>query len=300
LRATRCLAVVGAPGQPPQMASEFCAPCVDVSAGGNIVRLIGQVERAMPDALGGFPLEAASSPALKEMGLEAVLGVQLTDPETQAPAGMLIVGYAEPHNWKPNETYFLQSIGDQMLLCVHHTRLRSLVRSIAVADEKTGLLARSSYMDCLLQESQRTRKQGIPLALALLEVDRGPDLLRQQGEGPFERYMEQLGRTVQSVVRQSDLAVKYTSWALAFILPDTPLTGARTLAEKLKRATANLRAPWEGAQVTLSVSIAEAIARQDFDNEDIITDLINRAESGLEEARKRGGNEIVSLEMAKI
>jgi len=300
LRATRCLAVVGAPGQPPQMASEFCAPGVDVSAGGNIVRLIGQVERAMPDALGGFPLEAASSPALKEMGLEAVLGVQLTDPETQAPAGMLIVGYAEPHNWKPNETYFLQSIGDQMLLCVHHTRLRSLVRSIAVADEKTGLLARSSYMDCLLQESQRTRKQGIPLALALLEVDRGPDLLRQQGEGPFERYMEQLGRTVQSVVRQSDLAVKYTSWALAFILPDTPLTGARTLAEKLKRATANLRAPWEGAQVTLSVSIAEAIARQDFDNEDIITDLINRAESGLEEARKRGGNEIVSLEMAKI
>jgi len=183
---------------------------------------------------------------------------------------------------------------------VHHTRLRSLVRSIAVADEKTGLLARSSYMDCLLQESQRTRKQGVPLALALLEVDRGPELLRQQGEAAFERYMEQLGRTVQAIVRQSDLAVKYTSWALAFILPDTPLAGARTLAEKLKKATGNVRAPWDDVQVTLSFAIAEAIARQDFDNEDIVTDLINRAESGLEEARKRGGNEIVSLEMAKV
>jgi diguanylate cyclase (GGDEF)-like protein len=300
LRATRCLAVVGAPGQPPQMASEFCASGVEGSGGGNIVRLIGQIERATPDALGGFPLDAATSPALKEMGLDTVLGVQLTDPETQSPAGMLIAGFAAPHTWKPNETYFLQSIGDQMLLCVHHTRLRSLVRSIAVADEKTGLLARSSYMDCLLQESQRTRKQGVPLALALLQVDGGPDLLRQQGEAPFERYMEQLGRTVQAVVRQSDLAVKYTSWALAFILPDTPLAGARTLAEKLKKATGNLRAPWDGAPVTLSVAIAEAIARQDFDNEDIVTDLINRAESGLEEARKRGGNEIVSLEMAKI
>jgi GGDEF domain-containing protein len=134
----------------------------------------------------------------------------------------------------------------------------------------------------------------------LLEVDRGPDLLRQQGEGPFERYMEQLGKMVQGVVRQSDLAVKYTSWALAFILPDTPLAGARTLAEKLKKATGNMRAPWDGAPVTLSVAIAEAIARQDFDNEDIVTDLINRAETGLEEARKRGGNEIVSLEMAKV
>jgi len=300
LRATRCIAVVGSPGQPPQMASEFCAPGVEGSGGGNIVRLIGQIERAVPDALGGFPLDAATSPTLKEMGLETVLGVQLTDPETQSAAGMLIAGFAAPHTWKPNETYFLQSIGDQMLLCVHHTRLRSLVRSIAVADEKTGLLARSSYIDCLLQESQRTRKQGVPLALALLEVDRGPDLMRQQGEAAFERYMEQLGRTVQAIVRQSDLAVKYTSWALAFILPDTPLSGARTLAEKLKKAAGNLRAPWDGVKVTLSVSIAEAIARQDFDNEDIVTDLINRAESGLEEARTRGGNEIVSLEMAKI
>jgi diguanylate cyclase (GGDEF)-like protein len=299
LRAARCLAVVGAPGQPPQMASEFCASGIEASAGGNIVRLMGQIERAAPDALGGMQLDAAASSALKEMGLETVLGVQLTDPETQAPAGMLIAGFAAPHTWKPNETYFLQSIGDQMLLCVHHTRLRSLVRTMAVADEKTGLLARSSYMDCLLHESQRARKQGLPLALALLEVDGGPDLLRQQGEGPFERYMEQLGRSVQAIVRQTDLAVKYTSWALAFILPDTPLAGARTLAEKLKKATGNLRAPWDGAQVTLSVAIAEAIARQDFDNEDIVTDLINRAEAGLEEARKRGGNEIVSLEMAK-
>ena len=134
-----------------------------------------------------------------------------------------------------------------MLLCVHHTRLRSLVRTLAVADEKTGLLARGSYIDCLLHESQRARTQGVPLALALLQVDGGPDLLRQHGEAPFERYMEQLGSAVQAIVRQTDLAVKYTSWALAFILPDTPLSGARSLAEKLRKAAGGLRPPWDGA-----------------------------------------------------
>jgi diguanylate cyclase (GGDEF)-like protein len=299
LHAARCLAVVGAPGQPPQMASEFCSPGIEPSSGGHIVRLIGQIERATPDSLGGLPLEAAAAPALREMGLETALGVQLTDPETQTPAGMLIAGFAGPHAWKPNETYFLQSIGDQMLLCVHHTRLRSLVRTLAVADEKTGLLARSSYIDCLLHESQRARTQDVPLALALLQVDGGPELLRQQGEATFEHYMEQLGKAVQTIVRQTDLAVKYTSWALAFILPDTPLSGALALAEKLKKAVSVLRPPWDGAQLTTSVSVAEAVARHEFDSEDIVTDLINRAESGLEEARKRGGNEIVCFEMAK-
>jgi diguanylate cyclase (GGDEF)-like protein len=168
-----------------------------------------------------------------------------------------------------------------------------------VADEKTGLLARSSYIDCLLQESQRARTQGLPLALALLQVDGGPDLLRQQGEGPFDRYMEQLGEAVQTIVRQTDLAIKYTSWALAIVLPDTPLSGAQKFAEKLKAAVSGLRPPWDAGAISMSVAIAEAIASKDYDNEDIVTDLINRVESGLEEARKRGGNEIIALELAK-
>ncbi|MGA7794720.1 MAG: tetratricopeptide repeat protein [Candidatus Acidiferrales bacterium] len=299
LRATRCLAVVGPPGQPPQMASEFCASGIEASPGSQIVRLIGQIERATPDSLGGLPLEATAAPILREMGLETSLGVQLTDPETQTPAGMMIVGFAGPHAWKPNETYFLQSIGDQMLMCVHHTRLRTLVRTLAVADEKTGLLARGSYIDCLLHESQRARTQGVPLALALLQIDGGPELLRQQGEGPFDRYMEQLGKSVQAIIRQTDLAIKYTSWALAVVLPDTPLSGAQMFAEKLKKAVGGLRPQWDGGQLTMSFAVAEAITRQDYDSEDIVTDLINRVEAGLEEARKRGGNEIVALEMAK-
>jgi len=182
---------------------------------------------------------------------------------------------------------------------VHHTRLRTLVRTLAVADEKTGLLARGSYIDCLLHESQRARTQGVPLALALLQVDGGPELVRQQGEAPFDRYMEQLGKSVQAIVRQTDLAIKYTSWALAVVLPDTPLAGAQVFAEKLKKAVGGLRPPWDGGHLTMSFAVAEAATRQDYDNEDIVTDLINRVEAGLEEARKRGGNEIVALEMAK-
>jgi diguanylate cyclase (GGDEF)-like protein len=299
LRAARCLAVVGPPGAPPQMASEFCATGVEASSGSQIVRLIGQLEKATPDPLGGFPLDA-NSPMLKEMGLETVLGVQLTDPETQTPAGMMIAGFSTAHTWKPNETYFLQSIGDQMMMCVHHTRLRTLVRTLAVADEKTGLLARGSYIDCLLHESQRAKAQGSPLALALLQIDGGPELLRQQGEAHFDRFMEQLGKSVQGIVRQTDLAIKYTSWALAIVLPDTPLAGAQVFAEKLKKAVGGLRPPWDGGvQLAMSVAVAEAVARQDYDNEDIVTELINRVEAGLDEARKRGGNEIVALELAK-
>ncbi len=299
LQATRCLAVVGPPGQPPQMAAEFCIPGIEASTSGQIVRLLGQMERAAPDTLGGLPLDAAAGPVLKEMGLATVLGVQLIDKETQVSAGMLIVGHAAPHRWKANETYFLQAVGDQMLLSVNHTKLRTLVRTLAVADEKTGLLGRSSYQDCLLGESQRAKTQGTPLALAILQIDRGAELIHQQGEALVERHMEQLARAVQPVVRQNDLAVKYTAWSLAFILPDTTLAGARTLADKLRNVAARLRPPWDGAPITLSAVVAEAIARPDYDSEDIVTDLINRAEFALEEARRKGGDTVVLLEIPR-
>src|SRR5262249_57397903 len=100
-------------------------------------------------------------------------GIRITDRETQQSAGMLIVGYAEEHKWKPNEVYFLQSIGDQMLMSVSHTRLRSLVRRMGVSDERSGLLSRSSYQSCLLTEADRARTQGTPLGLVILQIDRG-------------------------------------------------------------------------------------------------------------------------------
>ena len=44
--------------------------------------------------------------------------------------------------------------------------------------------------------------------------------------------------------------------------------------------------------MTLSAGVVEAVTRVDYDNEDIVTELMNRAEMSLEEARKRGGDTV--------
>src|SRR6267154_6235313 len=299
LRATRALAVIGAPGRPPELAAEFCASSVKPAPGAQVVLLLAQMEKAEPDELGGLVVEPSSGSVLKEMGLATAMGVMITDKETQQPAATIICGFAEPHKWRPNEVYFLQAIGDQMLMSVSHTRLRSLVRRMGVSDERSGLLSRSSYLSCLLTEADRARTQGTPLALTILQIDRGAELLRQKGESPMEKFLEQLSRSLQPIVRQNDVAVKYTAWSLAFILPDTTLAGAQNLADKLRRAASGLRPPWDATAVTLSAGIVEAVARQDFDSEDIVTDLINRAEFSLEEARKKGDT-MVALASPKV
>ncbi len=300
LRVSRALAVIGAPGRPPDLAAEYCGPNIKPAPGAQVVFLLAQVEKAEGDELGGLVVDNTPGSVLTDLGLRTALGVKLTDRETQQPAGMLIVGQAEARRWKSNETYFLQAIGDQMLMSVSHTRLRSLVRRMGVSDERSGLLSRSSYQSCLLAEADRARSQGTPLALTILQIDRGGELLRQQGESPMERFLEQLARSLQPIVRQNDVAVKYSSWSLAFILPDTTLAGAQNLADKLRRAASGIRPPWDSTAITLSAGIVEAAAKADYDSEDIVTDLMNRAENSVEEARKRGGDAVVTVEVPKV
>jgi diguanylate cyclase (GGDEF)-like protein len=299
LKAARTMAVIGAPGRPPEMAAEYCSPGLKPAPGAQVVLLLAQMEKAVPDELGGMVVDKSEGSILAELGLETALGVTLMDKETQSPAAMLIVGQATAHKWRPNQTYFLQAIGDQMMMSVSHTRLRTLVRRMGVSDDRTGLLSRSSYVGCLLNEADRARTQGTTLSLAILQIDRGSEMLRQQGEAPLERFLEQLARSLQPMVRQNDMAVKYTSWALAFILPDTTTSGAQNLVEKLRRAAAGVRPPWDSTQITLSAGIVEAAARQDYESEDIVTDLINRAEFTIEEARKLGGDTVVTSEAMK-
>ncbi len=291
----RCLVAVGATGEAPQLTAEYSAPDVAAAGASRIASIVPLLSKASPDGLGGIELHASTFPGLAELGLESALAVLLTDKETQSASGALLVGDAALRKWKPNESFFLQAVGDQLVLSVSHTRLRSLVRSLAVADEKTGLLSRGSYIDCLLVESNRARAQGTPLSLVLLQIDHGGELLRQHGDAAVDEYVEQLARALSSAVRQTDIAVKYTAWSLVFVLPNTPLDSARALAEKLRQIASTVRPSWGAQDLTASAIVAEASCRPGDETEDRVTEWINRAEAGIEEAHQRGGNALVPL-----
>jgi GGDEF domain-containing protein/tetratricopeptide (TPR) repeat protein len=189
LRVSRCLVAVGTPGEGRQTTAEYSAAGLPYLGASGISTIVGLLSRVSPDSLGGVELQASTTPALRQLGLESALGVLLTDKETQAPSGALLVGEAFVRKWKPNESFFLQAVGDQLVLSVNHTRLRSLVRSLAVADEKTGLLNRGAYIDCLLAESNRARAQKSPLSLIIIHIDRGGELVRQHGDAAVEHYI---------------------------------------------------------------------------------------------------------------
>ena len=119
--------------------------------------------------------------------------------------------------------------------------------------------------------------------------------MRQHGDAAVDHYIEQLARSLSTSIRQTDVAVKYTAWSLVFILPDTRVDNAQGLAEKLRQVARTVRPSWDATDMTISAVVAEASSRPGDESEDRVTEWINRAEAGLDEARQRGGNTLVAL-----
>jgi diguanylate cyclase (GGDEF)-like protein len=295
MNVSRCIVSVTGGKEDEPLTAEFTGPGIVPAGSAQISSIVSMLETSPPDSLGGIELSGPGIPALRELKLETVLGVRLVDKETRAPSGAVLVGSERMRQWRPNDSFFLQAVGDQILISANHTRTQAVVRTMAFADEKTGLVSRGAYVACLLAESSRARAQNTPVSLVILHVDSGGDLLRQYGDTAFEKYIEQLARSLRGAVRQTDLAVKYTAWSLAFILPDTNAGSAKMLAEKLRQTASAVQAPWNGEGLSLSAVIAEAANRPSDDNEDRVTEWINRAEVGLDEVRSKTDEKVLVL-----
>ncbi|MFQ5817466.1 MAG: tetratricopeptide repeat protein [Terriglobia bacterium] len=289
LHASRCLGVLGRTGAPPTTAVEYCALGTPQSSGPVVKKLLGILAQHDYLAAGSLVLDANLTPELPQVGANSLLAIPLVDKEKQEQAGVLVVQQSDRvRQWKPNEIYVLQAVADQVAIAVDHTRLRTLMKTMGVADEITGLLSRSNYLDCVVGEATRAKQQGAPLALVLLELDKDSQLLRQFGEAPMQNFLQQAGEAIFSNLRQSDIAVKYTATAIALVLPDTAGKKAQGVIEKMRKVLSGLKLPDKKTTATFSFGLSEAKVRPDFDVLDTVTDVINRAEFSLEEARKKG------------
>ncbi len=295
--ASRCVAGLITPGKPPSAAMEYCAPSVKQSEVTNIVKLITTVQTicinnggavALSD-VGRLPDFESIQPVITALNIQALLAVSLMDGDSHA--GVLILEQCgSPRHWLPTDTVVLRTIADQMVLAVNNARLRSLVKNLAVTDEKTGLLKRSSYLDVLMSEVRRSVQQNSPLSVMLMDFGKASMLVREMGEGGVETMMQQLGQTIASHIRQNDVAVRYDLTEIALILADTTDKNAFFVVDKMRKLLDGMRLSGRNAPLRTTVGIAEAVLDPSYDPVDIVTEVINRAENSLYAAKHEGGN----------
>lgn len=293
---SRCMAVLCTPGKPPSIALEYCAPGLVQSDIRSIVKLVGLLQPLVV-AHGTLEISAGrkTKPVLRPLrkplsavGLHSLMTMPLLDGEEHA--GLLILAdQATSREWSTRDTTALVTGSEQVVLALNNVRLRRLVKDLAVTENVSGLVKRSSYMDVLIAEVARSVEQRSPLSVMLMHFC-NIAIGARFGDAALENFMRHVAQLVCSHVRQHDVAFRYSPSTIAVVLGDTAGQNAVMAAEKLRKVAAVVSFPGHDTPAQIAIGVAEALLEPSFEPTDIVTELVNRTERALQRALSAGGD----------
>jgi diguanylate cyclase (GGDEF)-like protein/PAS domain S-box-containing protein len=261
------------------------------------------VSPASSDLLGYEPAERVGRhaveivhPADRSQWAEALANSQ-GEAQTQASYRALrkdgsYVWVEENRRRLPASDGFVVSIRDiskrkeaEKLLEEANGRLEVLARE----DALTGLANRRQFDELIEIEFGRAMRDGVPLSLIMIDVDRFKQFNDKYGHTAGDECLSSIALALKGVLqRPADIAARYGGEELAVLLPNTPQAGALAIAERMRRAVRALGIAHDANPdrlVTISLGVGCLLRRLSARRP---RDLIEAADAALYAAKERG------------
>ena len=144
---------------------------------------------------------------------------------------------------------------------------RLLSEAVAWADRDplTGLLNHRSFHKKLEQESEAARQAGLPLAVAMMDLDNFRFFNDGYGHSVGDDLLRQVSAALSAACRPGDTLARYGGDEFALLLPGLGAEGAVRLADRLVLSLAGVgyRPPGYDALIPLTLSIGIAVFPDD-------------------------------------
>lgn len=170
------------------------------------------------------------------------------------------------------------------------------LRRMRTADSLTGVLNREHFIQAARREFDRRRRTGTPLALMVLAPDYFKSLAESLGHPGGDDVLRAFANICRESIRKIDICGRVGGELFAVLMPDTGLSGATVVAERLRGHVEDepVRLGRDTVYITASIGLAAA------DGDADITDLLEAAEKALAEAKSDGGNRVVVADLKKM
>ena len=168
------------------------------------------------------------------------------------------------------------------------------LQALSATDGLTGLANRRAFDQQWAEEWQRASRQGVPLAVAMLDVDQFKLYNDHYGHQAGDVCLRILAQTMANTVHRSgEMVARYGGEEFVIILPG--LGGAEALAamERIRAAVQGLGLPHAKATVagvvTISIGVASCVPQHGQD----AASLVQAADAALYQAKHQGRNKVV-------
>lgn len=165
------------------------------------------------------------------------------------------------------------------------------LEELSNTDPLTQLANRRFLMKALEKEFHRSQRNGNALALVMADIDHFKKINDSYGHQEGDVVLKAVAGAIAEDLREYDLAARFGGEEFALVLPETALTKAIHVAERVREKVARLAlaGPLRGQQVTISLGVVAHPHKQ----VKTVDDLIRMADDALYGAKREGRNRVV-------
>jgi diguanylate cyclase (GGDEF)-like protein/hemerythrin-like metal-binding protein len=156
---------------------------------------------------------------------------------------------------------------------------------LANSDKLTGAWNRRRLAEAVVNEMDRLRRYNHPLSLLIIDIDFFKKVNDTHGHAAGDQVLLTLASVVQSNLRTSDSLTRWGGEEFVVLCPNTTLSTATVLAERLRQCVAESIFPEVGA-VTISLGVAECTGNEAWEQ------WFKRADVALYQAKGAGRNQV--------
>jgi diguanylate cyclase (GGDEF)-like protein len=164
-------------------------------------------------------------------------------------------------------------------------------QQLSVTDPLTGLYNRRYLEARIIEELERSKRQGYAMSFMMIDVDDFKHYNDLHGHQAGDVVLQRIAKCLRADLRASDSAARYGGEEFSVLLPETSLAEAEIIAERVRQRVQLDQHPFAEAQPlgAITVSIGLAAFGPALDTAEAI---IGAADKALYMAKKRGKNQI--------
>jgi len=215
---------------------------------------------------------------------------------TEAVGALCVTDRVEDTEFSLEDVNVLRRFAATAALAIERERAVASAEKFAHAaavDPITGVFNRRHLHVRLDEELQRSRRHNIPVAVLVLDIDDFKAINDSYGHLVGDLVLKDVAEILRRSVRVFDICARFGGDEFVIVMPGSAPAGAARIAERIREHIATYSpADRRLARLRLTASIGLAMSFL----ESTATDVLDRADQALYNAKHRGKNRVSTLE----
>jgi diguanylate cyclase (GGDEF)-like protein len=152
-----------------------------------------------------------------------------------------IINKADGTSFTEKDFQLVLTLADHAAIAIENATLYRQVELAAITDDLTKLYNSRYLHRFLIQELQRSKREGFKTSILLLDLDNFKQVNDTYGHLVGSQTLVEVGQIMKSKVREKDVVGRFGGDEFIIILPETDSEQAVTIAEGIRRAIEDLK-----------------------------------------------------------